>query len=60
VLCGANEAAVRKFVEGVIEFPDIAALVRRVMDKHAPIGQPTVEQIVAVGRWSARQVERLV
>jgi len=60
VLCGANEAAVRKFVEGVIEFPDIAALVRRVMDKHAPVGQPTVEQIVAVGRWSARQVERLV
>lgn len=60
VLCGANEAAVGKFVEGAITFPDIVDVVKRVMDKHIAIPQPTVEQIVAVGRWSAREVERLV
>jgi len=59
-LCGANEAAVRKFIEGKIAFPDIVDLVKRIMDKHTAIPQPTVEQIVAVSRWSGREVERLV
>ncbi len=58
-LCGANEVAVKAFVKGSISFPEIVDIVRRVMKRHVSIPNPTLEQIIAVDRWAAREAERL-
>src|SRR5206468_11414362 len=45
VLNAANEVAVDAFVNGRINFPQISDLVRRTMERHSVVSQPTLEQI---------------
>jgi 1-deoxy-D-xylulose-5-phosphate reductoisomerase len=54
VLNAANEVAVAAFVQGRIDFPGITRTVREVLDRHAVVAQPSLEQILAADAW-ARQ-----
>ncbi len=52
VLNAANEAAVNKFLKGTIGFNDIAALIKKAMNKHCKdfIGAPALEDIIEADR----------
>lgn len=59
VLNAANEIAVASFLEGSVKFPEIAAIIERVLDEHKPIKRPSLEAILEADRWArneARQV----
>jgi len=52
VLNAANEVAVERFCRRELSFPGIAATVARVMDTHAVVGDPTLDQILEADRWA--------
>jgi 1-deoxy-D-xylulose-5-phosphate reductoisomerase len=52
VLNAANEVAVEAFVNRKINFPQITETVRRTMDAHEIVAQPTLEQILAADAWA--------
>ncbi|HCL91236.1 MAG TPA: 1-deoxy-D-xylulose-5-phosphate reductoisomerase [Candidatus Paceibacterota bacterium] len=58
VLNAANEVAVEAFASRRIRFPDISAVVRRVMDRHPVIPHPTLEQIIEADQWARHEAER--
>ena len=49
VFNAANEAAVRKFLDGEMKFTQIAEYIEYEMDRHTVISEPTLEQIIEVG-----------
>jgi 1-deoxy-D-xylulose-5-phosphate reductoisomerase len=51
VLNAANEVAVYAFLDGEIEFVDIEAVIRRVIDKHTVISDPELPEIMAADQW---------
>ena len=55
VLNAANEVAVELFLQGKIGFTMIAALVERVMARHAPIQGPDLEVILEADAWARQQ-----
>ena len=58
VLNAANEVAVEAFVNRKINFPQITATVRRAMDAHQIVAQPTLEQILAADAWARVEAAR--
>jgi 1-deoxy-D-xylulose-5-phosphate reductoisomerase len=54
VLNAANEAAVRLFLDGAIPFTHIVRLVAEVLDRHTPVENPTLDQVLDADAW-ARQ-----
>jgi 1-deoxy-D-xylulose-5-phosphate reductoisomerase len=52
VLNAANEVAVEAFVNGRINFPQIAEAVRRMMERHQVVAHPTLEQILEADAWA--------
>ena len=56
-LNAANEVAVRLFLEGRIRFPDIARLVRRVLDRHRPVPATSLEAVLAADREARDEAE---
>ena len=55
VLNAANEMAVEAFVKGRIGFCDISEVVRRAMDEHQLLSQPTLDQILQADAWARKQ-----
>ncbi len=55
VLNAANEIAVEAFVNRKINFPQITETVRRTMDAHQVVAQPTLEQILAADVWARHE-----
>jgi 1-deoxy-D-xylulose-5-phosphate reductoisomerase len=55
VLNAANEIAVEAFVNRKINFPQITATVRRVMDAHKIVEHPTLEKILEADGWARRE-----
>jgi len=60
VMNGANEAAVRLFLEERIAFPDITRLTERVMDAHTVQQAPTLMQITQADHWARQAVQQLL
>lgn len=60
VLNAANEVAVDAFVQGRINFVQIAEIVRQTMDRHEPVQHPTLEQIMSVDAWARSEAMRLI
>ncbi len=58
VFNAANEVAVESFLNQRINFPQITATVRRVMDAHKNINHPTLEQILTADAWARREAAR--
>ena len=59
-LCGADEGAVDKFLEGSISFVEIESVIKHVMELHRPYKNPNVDQIIDSYRWAKTQVEELI
>lgn len=59
-LNAANEIAVAAFLGGKIGFLDIAALVERVMDAHAPIAPQTLHDVFTIDAQSRVQAADLI
>lgn len=59
VLNGANEEAVRLFLERKISFLDIGDYIERTLDRHEVIENMTVDDVVALDRWSRETLVRL-
>src|SRR5256885_15016938 len=55
VLNAANEIAVEAFVNRRINFPQISETVRRTMDKHQLVSDPTLDQILQADAWARRE-----
>ncbi len=58
VLNAANERAVQLFTERKIRFTAIADLVRRAMDHHETIQNPSLDAILASDRWAREEIDR--
>jgi len=52
VLCAADEVAVELFLSHRISFTDIAKIVRKTLEQHRNIGQPSLEEILAADDWA--------
>ena len=57
VLNAANEAAVELFTARRIPFPAVFDIVARVMDRHAVVAEPTLDELLRADAW-ARQEAR--
>jgi 1-deoxy-D-xylulose-5-phosphate reductoisomerase len=60
VLNAANEVAVQAFLEGALSFEGIALCVREVMERHAPVPGPSLEEIFEADRWARSEAKQWV
>ncbi|MEW5921095.1 MAG: 1-deoxy-D-xylulose-5-phosphate reductoisomerase [Bacillota bacterium] len=60
VLNGADEIAVRSFLEGRITLMQIPALLAEVMSRHEVIQHPSLEDIVEADCWARKETERII
>jgi 1-deoxy-D-xylulose-5-phosphate reductoisomerase len=54
VMSAANEAAVEQFLAGNGAFTEIAKCVERVMDAHAVVPSPGLEELLELDAWARR------
>jgi 1-deoxy-D-xylulose-5-phosphate reductoisomerase len=54
VLSAANEAAVELFLAGRVPFTQIAERVERVMDAHAVVPDPGLDELLEIDAWARR------
>jgi 1-deoxy-D-xylulose-5-phosphate reductoisomerase len=57
-LNAANEAAVARFLDGSIGFPDIPRACRAVLDSHTFDPTPTLDGLWKVDAWARREIGR--
>jgi 1-deoxy-D-xylulose-5-phosphate reductoisomerase len=55
VLNGANEASVQRFLGGTLTFAEIPIVVQTVMEKHIPIVQPQLDDIINADLWARKE-----
>ena len=60
VLNAANEIAVAAFLEGTIQYHEIATIIRKTLDAHKIIKNPSLEEIVELDRRVRKESGRLV
>ena len=58
VLNAANEAAVKRFLDGTLPFPRIPQICREVLDRHDYRAHPTLADLLAADRWAREEVAR--
>ena len=58
VLSAADEVAVELFLNGEINFTDIASVVQKTLEQHQSIAQPSLEEILAADAWAREYTER--
>lgn len=58
VLNAANEVAVERFLNGSIQFNDIARLNRDILEAHNFEQQPTLDNVLALDRWAREESYR--
>ena len=56
VLNAANEAAVAGFLAGRVRFTDIAEACGRVLERHAFVAEPTLDEIRRLDAWARQEV----
>jgi 1-deoxy-D-xylulose-5-phosphate reductoisomerase len=56
VLNAANEVAVEEFLQRRLRFSDIPGVIEHVMDEHAPITDPTLEEVMVADHWARESV----
>ena len=60
VLNAANEIAVAAFLAGTIQYHEISTIIRKTLDAHKIIKNPSLEEIVELDRRVREEAERLV
>jgi 1-deoxy-D-xylulose-5-phosphate reductoisomerase len=58
VLNAANEAAVARFLDRQIRFPDVPRCVRAALDSHDFDPSPTLDTLLRLDRWARQEVAR--
>lgn len=59
-LNGANEAAVRAYLEGQLGFQDIPRIISEVMEQHAAVAHPSLSDILQADRWARLTARELI
>ncbi|MBM4018954.1 MAG: 1-deoxy-D-xylulose-5-phosphate reductoisomerase [Planctomycetes bacterium] len=57
-LSGADETAVAAFLDGQVRFTDVVPVVKRVLDAHRWIAQPTLQDVLATDAWAREEAKR--
>lgn len=57
---GANEEAVKYFLQDGIRFIDIPYIIEKVMEKHQPLQHFSLEDILEIDHWSRTQVQKIM
>lgn len=60
VLNAANEAAVAEFLQGRLQFLDIASVCRAVLEHHHFDPRPSLEQLMRLDRWARLEVSQWI
>ena len=60
VLNGSNERAVELYLNGMINFGDIAELIKKVMKKHLVHTRPSIDDIIEADSWSRCETDKTV
>jgi 1-deoxy-D-xylulose-5-phosphate reductoisomerase len=60
VLNGANEVAVDSFLEGIIRFTDIPAIVEGVMDAHEVKPLTNLDDALKADQWAREKAKKLI
>jgi 1-deoxy-D-xylulose-5-phosphate reductoisomerase len=60
VLNAANEIAVSAFLEKRMKFPGIWQVVEQVMDDHAIVAHPALDEILAADQWAREDARRRI
>ena len=60
VLNAANEEAVEAFLAERLRFGAIPLVIERVLEKHSPVAEPELDDILAAERWARDQARREV
>lgn len=58
VLNAANEAAVQKFLDRKLPFPEIPRVCRRVLDSHPYESTPTLQRLLELDQWAREETDR--
>jgi 1-deoxy-D-xylulose-5-phosphate reductoisomerase len=58
-LNSSNEEAVHLYLDGKIDFTEITRLIKKVMERHKKIKNPSIEDIRKVDRWAREEVRSL-
>tara|TARA_B100001167_G_C16640694_1_gene243926 strand:- start:270 stop:677 length:408 start_codon:yes stop_codon:yes gene_type:complete len=58
VLNVSNDIAVRLFLKEKISFIEIPELIDKAMNKHIPINNPSLENILEITKWTEKYLER--
>ncbi|REJ89522.1 MAG: 1-deoxy-D-xylulose-5-phosphate reductoisomerase [Planctomycetota bacterium] len=58
VLNASNEAAVERFLNGNLAFPDIARVCRAVLETHQFDPSPTLSDLLRIDQWARKETER--
>ncbi|BCJ85298.1 1-deoxy-D-xylulose-5-phosphate reductoisomerase [Effusibacillus dendaii] len=58
VLNAANEMAVSLFLDGKIGFLDIERTLVSVLEQHAPVSHPSLDEILALDQWARETAKR--
>ena len=58
VLNAADEVAVGMFLERRIAFGEIPLILRRTMEAHRPVANPTLEDVLAADAWARETASR--
>ncbi len=59
-LSAANEVAVKYFLDGKIDYTDIARVIKATMDAHTPSPIRTVEDALKADLWARQEAERVI
>lgn len=60
VLNAANEVIVEAFLKGAIKFQNIPDYIYRVLERHKPTSNPTLDDILESDRWARQEAGALV
>ncbi|MBN1932196.1 MAG: 1-deoxy-D-xylulose-5-phosphate reductoisomerase [Desulfobacterales bacterium] len=60
VLNAANEVAVNAFLKKRISFENISEVIKKTMEKHSVIPNPTLSDILQADDWAGKQTEKII
>ncbi len=60
VLNAANETTVQAFLNGLISFTEISDVIRKTMNSHTVVANPSLQDILEADKWARAEAENLV
>ena len=59
-LNGANEVAVRAYLEDQLPFQEIPRVIAEVLEQHPPAAHPALEEVLRVDAWSRATAQEMI